>query len=327
MPAFAFDYDNVLHALLEENGLAPDGKLPIDSLQRAAMEKDKSALPDGKYDPREHAQKLGLNPPTPCRHGSGCNYNGCCAFPHAGEEGSTLKYFPERTRTDPKTDELITQKAAIRLVNEDGSTPSFYARRRQNLSWETWCSRNKVAYTPNRPAGQQGEGAPRRKPSGPPANTWASVAGRAPAPPPHPVHPPHAVHPPQHAYPYPYPPYSYYPPSAYPYPYPYQQPPFPGAYYPYPPQQQQPHRLTPQDKQDIGNKLFPRVQAILPTLKEGVSLKGRWPSHSNLEGKVTGMLLEMDDEDIRRALADNDKLTEIILDACEILFIDQQSNA
>jgi hypothetical protein len=39
------------------------------------------------------------------------------------------------------------------------------------------------------------------------------------------------------------------------------------------------------------------------------------------------MLLEMDDEDIRRAVADNDKLTEIILDACEILFIDQQSNA
>jgi len=304
MPAFAFDYDATLDSLLKENGL----------------------VPDGHYKPRELAQKLGLNPPTPCNHGSGCNYDGPCAFVHPGEEGTGLKYFPERQRTDPKSGEILTQKPAIRVVNQDGTTPSFYARRRQNFSWEKWCARNKLAYTPNRPQ-PKAKAAPNTTRS--PPGSWASVAS-APAPPSYvpraavqmpPMHPMHPMPPPMHVQTaYGQPPYPY---GVAPYQMPYGYDPHAyQEFLAYRAQQQQAQIQQQQQWRDaVGNMLHPKVTELLANIKDGLVKIGGWPSSYDptVAGKITGMLLELNAEEVQRALADNDLLTDHLFDACKVL--------
>jgi len=315
--SFAFDYDATLDTVLKENGLAPEGD----------------------YKPRDLAQKLGLNPPTPCNHKGGCNYNGPCAFVHPGEEGTGLKYFPERQRTDADG-KVVTQKAAIRLVKEDGSTPPFYARRRlhgMDGSWAKWCARNKIAYTANRPQpraqGQQPQGQQPQATRGPRPGSWASVAS-APAPPsppyvpraaPAPAHmqsmPPMHM-PPMHvqtaygqpAYPYGVAPYQMpygYDPHAY------------QEYLAFRAQQQQAQAQQQQQqwRDAFGNMLHPRVTELLSNIKDDLVKIGGWPTsyEPTVAGKITGMLLELNADEVQRALADNDLLTDHLFDACKVL--------
>ena len=337
--AFAFDYDASLDALLKENGL----------------------VPSGPYKPRELAQSLGLNPPTPCNHKAGCNYDGPCAFVHPGEEGTGLKYFPERQKADTKSDEMVTQKAAIRLVCEDGKTPAFYSRRRQNFSWAKWCEKNKLAYTANRAQGAgQNQPRPRQQAkAGPRPGSWASVAA-APVPLPHRESNGTAQNPGAYAQPLPgayaQQPYAQQPYGQLPYGQPpYGQPPaahgqppaaygqLPAAYgYPYgygldmaayqefmayraARLQAQPR--VPSNGELYGNDLYAKINSLLPLVKDDLVTKNNWPfdSSQNPAGKITGMMLELDRDEIVRTLSDNDTLMSHIFDACTILTRDAKN--
>ena len=83
-----------------------------------------------------------LNSPQPCSHGSGCRYDGPCAFVHKGEEGTGRRLFPARMVL--KDGKEVKQEAAVRLIG----SPSFYERRRLRLSWPEWCAKKGI----NQPA-------------------------------------------------------------------------------------------------------------------------------------------------------------------------------
>ena len=95
-----------------------------------------------------------LNSPQPCIHGAGCVYTvkdadgtvkpGCCRYVHPGEEGNGRRLFPETTMV--KDGKQVQMPACVRLTGRAG----FYERRRLHLSWEEWCARNNIAYTPNK---------------------------------------------------------------------------------------------------------------------------------------------------------------------------------
>ena len=95
-----------------------------------------------------------LNSPQPCIHGSGCVFTvkdadgvvkpGCCRYVHPGEEGTGRRLFPERIIKKDGKD--IQQPACVRLTGKAG----YYERRRLGLSWQAWCERTGIAYTPNK---------------------------------------------------------------------------------------------------------------------------------------------------------------------------------
>ena len=95
-----------------------------------------------------------LNSPQPCIHGAGCVYTvkdadgtvkpGCCRYVHPGEEGNGRRLFPETVMV--KDGKKVHMPACVRLTGRAG----FYERRRLHLSWEEWCARNNIAYTPNK---------------------------------------------------------------------------------------------------------------------------------------------------------------------------------
>ena len=95
-----------------------------------------------------------LNSPQPCIHGAGCVYMvksadgvitpGCCRYVHPGEEGTGRRHFPARILKKDGKD--IHQPACVRLTGNAG----YYERRRLHLSWQAWCERNGIAYTPNK---------------------------------------------------------------------------------------------------------------------------------------------------------------------------------
>ena len=95
-----------------------------------------------------------LNSPQPCIHGAGCVYTvkdadgtvkpGCCRYVHPGEEGNGRRLFPETVIV--KDGKKVNMPACVRLTGKAG----FYERRRLHLSWEEWCVRNNIAYTPNK---------------------------------------------------------------------------------------------------------------------------------------------------------------------------------
>ena len=89
-----------------------------------------------------------LKSPQPCKHGAGCDYmekdpdtfrmvRACCRFVHPGEEGNGRRLFPAREG----------QPACVRLTGR----ASYYERRRWQISWADWCSKNGIAYTANKP--------------------------------------------------------------------------------------------------------------------------------------------------------------------------------
>ncbi len=100
-----------------------------------------------------------LNSPQPCVHGAGCVYTvkdadgntvpGCCRYVHPGEEGTGRRLFPERTVRDTLRDGVgkIVQPACVRLTGRAG----FYERRRLRLSWQEWCAKQGISFTPNKP--------------------------------------------------------------------------------------------------------------------------------------------------------------------------------
>jgi hypothetical protein len=95
-----------------------------------------------------------FNSPQPCIHGAGCVYTvkdtegnvkpGCCRYVHPGEEGNGRRLFPETILV--KDGKKVHMPACVRLTGKAG----FYERRRLHLSWEEWCSRNNIPYTPNK---------------------------------------------------------------------------------------------------------------------------------------------------------------------------------
>jgi len=95
-----------------------------------------------------------LNSPQPCIHGSGCVFTrksatgvvtpGCCRYVHPGEEGTGRRLFPERIIKKDGKD--IQQPACVRLTGKAG----YYERCRLGLSWQAWCERTGIAYTPNK---------------------------------------------------------------------------------------------------------------------------------------------------------------------------------
>ena len=84
-----------------------------------------------------------LNSPQPCSHGSGCRYDGPCAFVHKGEEGTGRRLFPARTVKD-KDGKDVEQAACVRLIG----SPGFYERRRLRLSWPEWCAKKGIQHAP-----------------------------------------------------------------------------------------------------------------------------------------------------------------------------------
>ena len=88
-----------------------------------------------------------LKSPQPCIHGKGCVYTvkdaegkvtpACCKYVHPGEEGNGRRIFPAK---DGKP-------ACVRLTGKAG----FYERRRLKMSWQDWCKREGIAFTPNMP--------------------------------------------------------------------------------------------------------------------------------------------------------------------------------
>jgi len=80
-----------------------------------------------------------LNSPRPCSHGARCNYNGCCAFVHPGEQGTGRRRFPARN---------ANEKDVVRLIGR----PDFYERRRLRLSWPQWCAKKGLPLPPVRKA-------------------------------------------------------------------------------------------------------------------------------------------------------------------------------
>jgi hypothetical protein len=107
-----------------------------------------------------------LNSPQPCSHGSGCRYDGPCAFVHKGEEGTGRRLFPART-VDGKE-----QAACVRLIG----SPGFYERRRLRLSWPEWCAKKGIQHGAS--------GASTSKPAQPPISAapgeaaWPALAQR-----------------------------------------------------------------------------------------------------------------------------------------------------
>jgi hypothetical protein len=390
MPAFAYDFDVVLGNVLRENGLAGEGEIKA----------------------REVAATLQLNPPQPCNHGAGCNYNGPCAFVHAGEEGTGLKYFPERERTDPNTGEVFVQRAAIRMVNTDGSSPGFYERRRLTKSWAQWCSMKKIPYTANRPkdsaeksTGAAGAAAPAPKPSSGKRTYATAVTSPAAqrAPPTPSMQASSGAQPPANYAGMGYGGYGqgmgyggygqgmgyggygqgtgFYPANG-------QQMP---AYTPrqqhgmmsrgggYEPVMGAPPAMTPEmmahmnayfqlqqqqayaqqqeayaqqqrqqmlqmqqqraagaapsqrsqvvkahqeQKDKMGEDIYPKVVKTLADLKEGMVKNGSWPTaikEDSLAGRVTGMLLELDAEEVAKLSSDTDELSDWVLRACDVL--------
>ena len=95
-----------------------------------------------------------LKSPMPCIHGAGCVFTvkddegnvkpGCCRYVHPGEEGNGRRLFPETVLV--KDGKKVHMPACVRLTGKAG----FYERRRLGLSWEEWCLRNNIAYTPNK---------------------------------------------------------------------------------------------------------------------------------------------------------------------------------
>ena len=101
-----------------------------------------------------------LNSPQPCIHGAGCVFTvknaegvvtpGCCRYVHPGEEGTGRRLFPARTIKKDGKD--IHQPACVRLTGG----AAYYERRSLHLSWQAWCERTGIAYTPNK-AGERHE--------------------------------------------------------------------------------------------------------------------------------------------------------------------------
>lgn len=134
-----------------------------------------------------------LNSPQPCSHGSGCRYNGPCAFVHKGEEGTGRRLFPARMVM--KDGKEVKQEAAVRLIG----SPSFYERRRLRLSWPEWCAKKGIqqpaappkatpAFTdasgawPSMVAQTQTQAQPQAQPAQTQGKTFASVAAQKVAP-------------------------------------------------------------------------------------------------------------------------------------------------
>lgn len=86
---------------------------------------------------QEELDDKSYNSPQPCQHSTNCTYKkegACCAFVHPGEEGTGRVFFP--ARTVEADGKQIYQKATVRLVGS-----SFYERRRLGLSWPEWCAK------------------------------------------------------------------------------------------------------------------------------------------------------------------------------------------
>jgi hypothetical protein len=91
-----------------------------------------------------------LKSPQPCVHGAGCIFTiknaegkvmpGCCHFVHPGEEGNGRRLFPARVEKG------VMQPACVRLTGKAG----FYERCRLKMSWQAWCERENIPYTPNK---------------------------------------------------------------------------------------------------------------------------------------------------------------------------------
>jgi len=98
-----------------------------------------------------------LNSPQPCSHGSGCRYDGPCAFVHKGEEGTGRRLFPARTVDGNE------QAACVRLIG----SPGFYERRRLRLSWPAWCAKKGIQHGGQVAAASGGSAAAAPKPAQP----------------------------------------------------------------------------------------------------------------------------------------------------------------
>jgi hypothetical protein len=80
-------------------------------------------------------------------------------------------------------------------------------------------------------------------------------------------------------------------------------------------------RPAPSNGELYGNDLYAKINSLLPLVKDDLMAKKNWPfdSSQNPSGKITGMMLELDRDEIIRALSDNDTLMSHIFDACTVL--------
>jgi hypothetical protein len=77
-----------------------------------------------------------------------------------------------------------------------------------------------------------------------------------------------------------------------------------------------------QQRDKLGAEIYPKVVKALADLKDGMVKNGSWPAavnESDLPGKVTGMLLEMEALEVAKMSSDADELSEWILRACDVL--------
>ena len=110
-----------------------------------------------------------LNSPQPCSHGSGCRYDGPCAFVHKGEEGTGRRLFPARTVDGNE------QAACVRLIG----SPGFYERRRLRLSWPQWCAKKGIQHGASASAAASGSQVAAPRPAQPAISAAPSVSSAA----------------------------------------------------------------------------------------------------------------------------------------------------
>lgn len=244
--------------------------------------------------------------PRPCKNGANCTYDGCCVFVHPGEQGIGRKLFPARNILDEDGVSHL-QTAVVRLIGSPTVPVGFYERRHQRLSWPKWCEMNKLPTPVYKKKVQSHERREVIQLHQPPAVTVTPVTVAAPitrAP----AIPPVLVH---QGVPY--------------YPFPMM---YPNAQYispPLPPLLQK--QETPKSKKDVlGEQLFTKIEEGLQQVEMQEHIKKLANNSKMTVGKITGMLLELDEESITEMIEKPSTLAENVLEACEVLAEESKAN-
>uniref|UniRef100_A0A6C0DQ24 PABC domain-containing protein n=1 Tax=viral metagenome TaxID=1070528 RepID=A0A6C0DQ24_9ZZZZ len=241
--------------------------------------------------------------PRPCKNGANCTYDGCCVFVHPGEQGIGRKLFPSRNMVDEEGVSHL-QTAVVRLIGSPTVPVGFYERRHQRLSWPKWCEMNKLPMPVYKKKVLSHERREVIQLHQEPVATARPVTVGIPIMRTSTI-PPVLVH--QGIAYYPFPPIMY--PEA-------QYAPVPFTPLPSLLQKQEPVKT----KRDIlGEELFIKIEEGMKQVEVQEHIKKLENNSKMTVGKITGMLLELDEESIREIIENSSALAESVLEACDVL--------
>ena len=245
--------------------------------------------------------------PRPCKNGANCTYDGCCVFVHPGEQGIGRKLFPSRNIVDEEGVSHL-QTAVVRLIGSPTVPVGFYERRHQRLSWPKWCEMNKLPTPVYKKKGPSHERREVIQLHNEPVTTVRPVTVAIPLMKTSTI-PPVLVH--QGIPYYPFPPIMY--PQAQ-----YISPPLPPLL-----QKQEPVKTK---KDILGEELFTKIEEGMKQAEVQEHIKNLANNSKMTVGKITGMLLELDEESIKEIIENPSALAENVLEACEVLAEEPKAN-